>query len=169
MHNPYALYGCKCCGRDFIGHPKRYRPHYSLKKARREKYLNRGEFLYGRFRDSAGCARRGRLLPERLDRNEVEFGWADLRCFIFAVFRMSYKLHAGVCGRKTQKQTLSPAYTYAQFVRLSAKQQRASQIRPPKLTNISVKAFLEAAAPVAHPAKSRKRPCKESPSVEFFL
>ena len=62
---------------------------------------------------------------------------------------MSYKLHAGVCVRKTQKQTLSHAYTYAQLVRLSAKQQRASQIHPPKLTNISVKAFLEAAAPVA--------------------
>ena len=66
----------------------------------------------------------GRLLPEGLDRNEVEFRWADLRSFIFAVFRMSYNLHVGVCGRKTQKRTLSPTYTYAQLVRLSAKQQR---------------------------------------------
>ena len=33
---------------------------------------------------------------------------------------------------------------------------KASQIRPPKLTNISVKALLKAAAPLPHPAKFQK-------------
>ena len=45
----------------------------------------------------------GRLLPEGLGRNEVEFGWAVLRCFIFAVFRKSDSLHGVVCQSKNQK------------------------------------------------------------------
>ena len=80
---------------------------------------------------------------------------------------MSYNLHVGVCGRKTQKRTLSPTYTYAQLVRLSAKQQRASQIHPPKLTNISVKALLEAAAPLPHPAEFRKL-CIGNERLRYF-
>ena len=131
-----------------------------------EKYLNLGDSCTDVSKIWLGGAT-GRLLPEGLDRNEVEFGWADLRSFIFAVFRMSYKVHAGVCGRKTQKRTLSPTYTYAHFVRLSAKQQRASQIHPPKLTNISVKALLEAAAPLPHPAKFRKL-CIGSDKLRYF-
>ena len=94
-----------------------------FEKGRREKYLNLGD-SYANVSEIRLGGATGRLLPEGLDRNEVEFGWADLRSFIFAVFRMSYKVHAGVCGRKTQKRTLSPTYTYAQLVRLSAKQQR---------------------------------------------
>ena len=137
IRNLYALYECKCCGQYFVGHPKLYRLHYSLKRGWREKYLNtRGSYTDVSEIRLGGAT--GRLLPEGLDRNEVEFGRADLRSFIFAVFRMSYKLHAGVCGRKTQKRTLSPTYTYAQLVRLSAKQQRhRKSAHPNSLTFLS--------------------------------
>ena len=45
---------------------------------------------------------------------------------------------------------------------------KASQIRPPKLTTISVKALLEAAALLPHPAEFRKRPYR-NPCVEIFF
>ncbi|MGN0484907.1 MAG: hypothetical protein ACI4HI_15295, partial [Lachnospiraceae bacterium] len=45
------------------------------------------------------------------------FGWADLRCFIFAVFRRSDSLHEVVRQSKNQKRILSLAYNFAQPVR----------------------------------------------------
>ncbi|MGN0482646.1 MAG: hypothetical protein ACI4HI_03745, partial [Lachnospiraceae bacterium] len=66
----------------------------------------------------------GLLAVKWLDRNEVEFGRENLRCLIFPVFRMSDSLHGCVRQRKIQNRILSLAYTSAQPVRLTARQER---------------------------------------------